>query len=59
MVRAPLITVLVFGAVIRRLLGIPLGLVRTVFAAALAYVIAGPLLAAFVPDGSVPGPIEL
>ena len=89
------VTVLAFGAVIRRLLGVRLGLLRTALAALLAFIVAGPLLTAFlppaptdlgtalllgllaissasllamvvlviaeviVPDGSLPGPIEL
>ena len=90
------VTVLVFGAVIRRLLGVRLGLLRTVLAAVLAFLVAEPLLRALlpesgqtdlgtallfgalaicgasllamivlviaeviVPDGSIPGPVEL
>jgi ubiquinone biosynthesis protein len=91
-----LITVFAFGAVIRRLLGVRLGPLRTALAAVLALLIAGPLLEALlpspedadtgtallsfllavvvaslaamtvvviaevvVPDGSLPGPVEL
>jgi ubiquinone biosynthesis protein len=45
-----LLTVLAFGAVIRRLLGVGLGPVRTVLAAVLAMAIAGPLLSGLVPE---------
>ncbi|MFW3171974.1 ABC1 kinase family protein [Geodermatophilus sp. CPCC 206100] len=44
------VMVLVFGAVIRRLLGVRLGPVRTVLAATLALLLAPPLLTALVPD---------
>ncbi|NEK56491.1 AarF/ABC1/UbiB kinase family protein [Geodermatophilus sabuli] len=44
------LTVLLFGAVIRRLLGVRLGPVRAVLAAALALLVAGPVLQAFLPD---------
>ena len=90
-----LLTLLVFAAVLRRLLGVRVGLVRTALAAVLAFLLAGPLLDAMlpssetdigtalllgllavsvasllamivlviaevlVPDGSLPGPIEL
>ncbi|MBA3799652.1 MAG: AarF/ABC1/UbiB kinase family protein [Geodermatophilaceae bacterium] len=90
-----LLTVFVFGAVIRRLLGVRVGPVRTFLAALLAFLVAEPLLAAMlppeptdlatalllgalsictaslgamvvlviaeviVPDGSLPGPVEL
>ncbi len=90
------LTVLVFGAVIRRLLGVRVGFVRTGLAAAFALLVVGPLVGqmlpdpehasteealvslglavayasvlamialvlaeAIVPDGSLPGPIEL
>ncbi|MDQ3628735.1 MAG: AarF/UbiB family protein [Actinomycetota bacterium] len=94
-VPAMLVTVLAFAAVIRRLLGVRLGLVRTLLAALLAFLIANPLLTfmlpppptdaatallfgalsictasllamiilvvaeVIVPDGSLPGPVEL
>ena len=45
-----LVMVLVFGAVIRRLLGVRVGPVRTVLAAALALWIAGPLQVRLLPD---------
>lgn len=91
-----LLTVVVFGAVIRRLLGVRVGWVRTVLSAVLAFALAGALLNAvlpepeqadavtaalffalavsiasllamialviaevIVPEGSVPGPVEL
>ncbi|CAN5676391.1 AarF/UbiB family protein [soil metagenome] len=44
------VTVLVFSAVIRRLLGVRLGLARTALAAVLALLVAGPLLTAMLPD---------
>ncbi|MBA3309647.1 MAG: AarF/ABC1/UbiB kinase family protein [Nocardioidaceae bacterium] len=47
-----LLTVLAFGAVIRRLLGVRVGPIRTVLAGFLALLIAGPLLNAMLPDGS-------
>jgi ubiquinone biosynthesis protein len=92
---ATFVTVLAFGAVIRRLLGVRVGLVRTLLAALLALLLAGPLFdfmlpptptdlatalvfgllsictaslmamiilviaEVIVPDGSLPGPIEL
>jgi ubiquinone biosynthesis protein len=96
LISSTVLTVLVFGAVIRRLLGVRPGPVRTLLAAVLALLVAGPLLQAFlpapeeadtttavlffllavccasllamvvlviaevvVPDGSLPGPIEL
>ncbi len=43
------LTVLAFTAVIRRLLGVRLGLVRTVLAAFLALIVGGPLLAVLLP----------
>ncbi|MDQ3710282.1 MAG: hypothetical protein M3387_13435 [Actinomycetota bacterium] len=43
------VTVLAFGAVICRLLGVRLGLVRTVLAAILAFLVAEPLLRALLP----------
>ena len=43
------VMVLVFGAVIRRLLGVRLGPVRTAVAATLALLLAGPLLTALLP----------
>ncbi|MFD0822592.1 ABC1 kinase family protein, partial [Micromonospora zhanjiangensis] len=91
-----LVTVLLFGTVIRRLLGVRLGPVRTVAAAVLALLVVGPIMQtltpdpvptdpatialllgltvccaslvamavvviaeAIVPDGSLPGPVEL
>ncbi|MFC7547889.1 ABC1 kinase family protein [Plantactinospora sp. GCM10030261] len=91
-----LVTLLLFGAVIRRLLGVRVGVVRTVLAAVLAVLVAGHILRALapepvptdagtllllsfltvccacllamivlviaeviVPDGSLPGPVEL
>jgi ubiquinone biosynthesis protein len=91
-----LVTVLAFGAVIRRLLGVRVGWVRTVLSAVLAFALAGAVLTAalpapgeadtvttvlffvlsicvasllamivlviaevIVPEGSVPGPVEL
>jgi ubiquinone biosynthesis protein len=45
-----LVVVLAFGAVIRRLLGVRLGPVRTVLAAVLALLLAEPLLTTFLPD---------
>jgi len=90
-----LLTVIAFGAVIRRLLGVRVGPVRTFLAALLAFLVAEPLLTAMlppestdlatallvgalsictaslgamvvlviaeviVPDGSLPGPVEL
>jgi ubiquinone biosynthesis protein len=96
LISSTVLTVLVFGAVIRRLLGVRPGPVRTLLAAVLALLVAGPMLQAFlpapeeadtttavlffilavccasllamavlviaevvVPDGSLPGPIEL
>ena len=44
-----LLTVFVFGAVIRRLLGVRVGPVRTFLAALLAFLVAEPLLAAMLP----------
>ena len=46
------LTVLAFGAVIRRLLGVRVGFVRTALAAFAALLVAGPLLRVMVPDGS-------
>ncbi len=45
-----LVTVLLFGALIRRLLAVRLGPVRTALAALLALLLAGPLLRAFLPE---------
>jgi ubiquinone biosynthesis protein len=45
-----LVMVVVFGAVIRRLLGVRVGLVRTLLAAWLALLVAGPLMTAMVHD---------
>ncbi len=52
LVVATLLTVLAFGAVIRRLLGVRVGLVRTTLAGLTALLVAGPLLQAMLPDGS-------
>lgn len=49
-VPALLVTVLAFGAVIRRLLGVRLSAVRTLLAAVLALLVAGPLLDALLPS---------
>ncbi|MEJ7741848.1 MAG: hypothetical protein WKF73_04435 [Nocardioidaceae bacterium] len=49
---ATLLTVLAFGAVIRRLLGVRIGLVRTLLAGLVALFVAGPLLQTMLPDGS-------
>ena len=46
-----LITVVVFAAVIRRLLGVRVGLVRTVLAGVLALLITTPILQAMAPAG--------
>jgi ubiquinone biosynthesis protein len=56
LVPATVLTVLVFGAVIRRLLGVRLGLVRTLLAAALALVVAEPLTRALLPDPETADP---
>ncbi|MBA2444303.1 MAG: AarF/ABC1/UbiB kinase family protein, partial [Nocardioidaceae bacterium] len=47
-----ILTVLAFGAAIRRLLGVRVGLIRTLLAAVLALLITEPLLEAMLPDGS-------
>jgi len=52
LVVATLLTVLAFGAVIRRLLGVRVGFVRTMLAGLVALVVAQPLAVAMVPDGS-------
>jgi len=49
------LTVLAFGAVIRRLLGVRLGPVRTALAAVVALAVAGPLLGALLPDPAATG----
>jgi len=49
---ATLVTVLAFGAVIRRLLGVRVGFVRTMLAGLLALFVAEPLLQAMLPAGS-------
>ena len=45
-----LLMVLAFGAVIRRLLGVRVGVVRTLLAAVLALLLAGPLVVEWLPD---------
>ncbi len=49
---ATLVMVLVLGAVIRRLLGVRVGFVRTLLAGLVALSVAGPLGRSMVPDGS-------
>ncbi|GAA0458988.1 ubiquinone biosynthesis protein UbiB [Paractinoplanes deccanensis] len=45
-----IVTVLAFAAVIRRLLGVRVGLVRALLAAVLALLVTAPILSAFAPD---------